>query len=94
MVESVGGLRLGAALANLRQSNNGNINTLVATVHSQRGDTEAALGALETALQRKESALSRVAISQYFDPIRREPRFKAVQDAVIPPDLFVPPKRR
>ena len=80
-----------AALANLRQSNNAFINMLVATVHSQRGETEAALVALETAWQRKESALSRIAITPYFDPIRSEPRFKAVQDKIIPPDLFVRP---
>lgn len=39
------------------------------------------------------AGLSQIAVDPFLDPIRREPRFKAVQDAVIPPDLFVPPKR-
>jgi hypothetical protein len=83
-----------AALAALRSSNAESRNYCLATVHAQAGETAAALTALETALQRTESSLSRIAVDPFLDRIRREPRFKAVQDAVIPPDLFGPPKRR
>jgi hypothetical protein len=34
-----------------------------------------------------------IAVDPFLDPLRKEPRFKAVQDKIIPPDLFVPPKR-
>lgn len=34
-----------------------------------------------------------IAFDAALDPIRREPRFKAVQDQVIPPSLLVPLKR-
>ena len=83
-----------AALASLRRRDDQTLNYRLATVYAQRGETGSALAALEQSLRRKEPVLSQIAVDQWFNPIRREPRFKAVQDAVIPPDLFVPPKRR
>jgi TolB-like protein len=83
-----------ATLATLRSSDFESREYGLALVHAQAGETEAALTALEAALQRKESDLFAVAVDPFLDPIRNEPRFKAVQDAVIPPDLLVPPKRR
>ena len=83
-----------AAMAALRKVDDVSINYRLASAHAQRGETFAALDALEAALRLRENTLAQVATDQWFDPIRREPRFKAVQDAVIPPDLFVPPKRR
>lgn len=82
-----------AALAALRERGAESINYVFASAHAQRGEAEAALGALEISLQLRESSLTEIAVEPWFDPIRREPRFKAVQDAVIPPDLFVPPKQ-
>lgn len=83
-----------AALAAMCKQDGESINYFLAIVHAQRGETEMALAALEAALPRKESQLTFIAVEPVLDPVRREPRFKAVQDAVIPPDLFVPPKRR
>jgi tetratricopeptide (TPR) repeat protein len=82
-----------AALSLLRKRDNNSIDFHLATVYAQRGETGAAIDALEAALRHKDFYLSRVAIDPFLDPLRKEPRFKAVQDAVIPPDLFVPPKR-
>lgn len=65
-----------------------------AAIHAQRGETALALDAVEAALRAKEVAIVVIAQEVAYDPIREEPRFKAVQDAVIPPDLFVRPKRR
>lgn len=82
-----------AALAALRKSEDLSINYRLAAVYAQRGEAAAALEALETALQHREWRLTQMAFDLRLDPIRREPRFKAVQDSVIPPDLFVRPKR-
>ena len=83
-----------AALAALRSKDFESRNYGLAVFHAQAGETDAALAALEAALQQKESGLIQIAVDPFLDPIRREPRFKAVRDAVIPPDLFVAPKRR
>jgi serine/threonine-protein kinase len=63
-------------------------------IHAQRGEIALALDAVEAALRAKEWNILWIAQEVAYDPIRKEPRFKAVQDAVIPPDLIVPPKRR
>ena len=83
-----------AAVAALRSSTAGQVNVVLTVVHAQRGETSAALETLEEALRRREDTLVNIAVDNLYDPIRNEPRFKAVQDAVIPPDLWVPPKRR
>ena len=64
-----------------------------AAAHAQRGETTAALDAIEEAFRNREPGITGIAFNSMFDPLRREPRFKAVQDAVIPPNLLVPPKR-
>jgi TolB-like protein len=81
------------ALMQLRSKSYDSINSFLAIVHAQRGEPVAALAALETAIEFKEVGVVRIAFDPSLDPIRNEPRFKAVQDAVIPPDLFVRPKR-
>jgi serine/threonine-protein kinase len=60
-----------------------------AQVHAQRGETAAALDALESAVAAKDFGLANIAFNPFLDPIRREPRFKAVQDKIIPPELLV-----
>ena len=82
-----------AALAAIRSITDSRTNFNVASIHAQRGETALALEALEASLREREGALALISTTPLFDPIRSEPRFKAVQDAVIPPDLFVPPKR-
>jgi TolB-like protein len=61
-------------------------------VYAQRGDIQAALLQLEAAWTAKSPSLRNIAFDPFLDPLRKEPRFKAVQDAIIPPDLLVPPK--
>ena len=84
---------LHAALKALREREREAINYMLATVHAQGGETEAALLAIEASLKAKEADIADIAVDPFLDPIRGEPRFKAVQDTVIPPDLWVPPKR-
>lgn len=95
ILEARAGDRLASdtALASLRAIDAVSIHYWLARVHAQRGEREAALSALETALAGRESALVNIATDYLLDPLRKEPVFKAVQDAVIPPDLFVPPKQ-
>ena len=81
------------ALAALGERYDDSVAFVTAIVHAQRGEAAAALDALDAALTRREGYLSSIAVTPWLDPIRREPRFRAIQDAVIPPDLFVPPKR-
>lgn len=81
-----------AALAEFRKFDDGTVAYQFAQIHAQRGELPAALDAIETALKDRDPGLAGIAVDQFLDPLRKEPRFKAVQDAVIPPDLFVPPK--
>ena len=65
-----------------------------ARIHAQRGDLETALAALAEALARQDPLLSIIAFDPFVDPLRKDPRFKAIQDAIIPPDLIVRPARQ
>jgi tetratricopeptide (TPR) repeat protein len=82
-----------AALAALRGIDDGTLHYQFAQIHAERGETAAALDEIEAALRTKDPGLADIAVDPAFDSIRREPRFKAVQENIIPPDLFVPPKR-
>ncbi len=95
IVDARAGNRTGsdAALAALRQRNDLSLYYRLASAHAQRGETRQALDAIEASQRRREPNLVQIAVNEWLDPIRSEPRFKAVQDAVIPPVLFVPPKR-
>jgi serine/threonine-protein kinase len=94
MLEAQAGNRAAsdAALAAFRKLDDGSLHYQFAQIHAQRGEIPAALDAIEKALKSDDPGLNLVAVDPFLDPLRKEPRFKAVQDAVIPPDLFVPPK--
>jgi serine/threonine-protein kinase len=64
-----------------------------AQVLAQLGEREAAVTALEDALRNRDGSLTRMAFDPFVDPIRDDPRFRAVQDKVIPPGLIVPLRR-
>jgi len=53
-----------------------------ATIYAQWGDTPKALERLETALQLRNSLLMNLKTEPLLDPLREEPRFKAVQRAL------------
>jgi serine/threonine-protein kinase len=82
-----------AALAGLRKIDDGTLHYQFAQILAVRGETAAALDEIEAAYRTRDPGLQGVTIDPALDPLRKEPRFKAVQDKVIPPDLFVPPKR-
>ena len=82
-----------AALAGLRKIDDGTLHYQFAQVHAQRGEIAAALNSIEAAQKTGDPGLIDIAVDPFLDPLRKEPRFKAVQDKIIPPDLFVPPKR-
>jgi len=65
-----------------------------ARIHAQRGDLETALAALAEASASRDPLLSLIAFDPFVDPLRKDPRFNAIQDAVIPPDLIVRPTGR
>lgn len=81
-------------LAQMRAADPGTLKYQFAEMHAQRGEVAAALAALDAALRIRDPGLVLVAVDPLLDPIRNEPRFKAVQDKVIPPDMFVPPSAR
>lgn len=82
-----------AALAGVRAIDDGTMHYQFAQIYTARGETAKALDEIEAALRTNDPGLTDVAVDPAFDSIRKEPRFKAVQDKIIPPDLFVPPKR-
>ncbi len=79
-----------AALAALRQGDNGQIDYQFAQIHAVRGETALALAAIEAAWTARDPGLATIAFDAFLDSIRKEPRFRAVQDKVIPSDLIVP----
>lgn len=81
------------ALEGLRKIDDGTLHFQFAEIHAQRGEPAAALDSIEAAYRTRDPGLATLAVDPFLDPIRKEPRFKAIQDKVIPPDLFVPPKR-
>ena len=57
-------------------------------VYAQRGDIPAALVQLEAAWAARSPSLRNIAFDPFLDPLRGEPRFRAIQDRIIPPDLL------
>ena len=62
-----------------------------ARIHAQRGDPETALAALAEALTFRDELLSFIAFDPFVDALRSDPRFKAIQDKIIPPALVARP---
>ncbi|OYQ30771.1 hypothetical protein CHU93_06325 [Sandarakinorhabdus cyanobacteriorum] len=92
LIEAQAGNRAAAdaALAAFRTLDNGTAHYQFAVLHAQRGEIPAALASIEKALKAQDAGLNDIAVDPWLDPLRKEPRFKAVQDKIIPPDLFVP----
>ncbi len=83
-----------AALVALRKRDNGQIYYQFAEVFASRGETPAALDALESAWAARDPGLATIVFDPFLDSIRNQPRFKVIQAKVFPPDLIVPLRTR
>jgi TolB-like protein/Flp pilus assembly protein TadD len=68
-----------AMLARLRASNGDTGATLYTWIYAQWGDTDRALDWLETAMRLRDPRLERIKTAPLLDPLRKEPRFQAVE---------------
>jgi hypothetical protein len=57
-----------------------------ATIYAQRGDTSNALQWLETAMHVRDSGLGYLKTDPLMDPLRKEPRFRAIERELKFPD--------
>jgi serine/threonine-protein kinase len=74
-------------LSKLQASAFGAAHPLLATViYAQWGDTARALDWLETAMRVRDPFLVNLKVAEWFDPLRNEPRFKAVETALKFPE--------
>jgi TolB-like protein len=75
-----------AALAKLRARQGDDEAYRYGEILAQWGDTTGALNSLETALHLRDSALERLRVSLFLDPLRKQPRFQAIERALNFPD--------
>jgi tetratricopeptide (TPR) repeat protein len=74
-------------LTKLQASAFGAAHPLLATViYAQWGDTARALHWLDIAMHSRDPFLVNLKAAQWFDPLRNEPRFKAIETALKFPD--------
>jgi TolB-like protein len=57
-----------------------------ADIYAQWGDTELALDWLDTAMRNRDPYLAYTKVNPFFDPLRKEPRFKAIESELKFPD--------
>ena len=69
------------AETNLKAWQAGSVNgaASVAMIYSQWGDTARALESLETAVRLRDPLLERLKVNDLLDPLRKEPRFQAIE---------------
>ena len=75
-----------AALERLRQMQGDAASYQYATIYAQRGDVPRALDWLETALRVRDPGVTLMRADPFLDPLRREPRFQAVERQLRFPD--------
>lgn len=75
-----------AALKTMQDENKDSAAYQYASIHAQWGDTAQALDWLETALRLRDGGLVQLRVDPLLDPIRSEPRFKAVLRQLQFPD--------
>jgi TolB-like protein/Tfp pilus assembly protein PilF len=68
-----------AMLTQLRASGGDDAAVFYSEIYTQWGDTTRALGWLETAMRRQDPYLEYVKVNPLFDPLRKEPRFHAIE---------------
>jgi hypothetical protein len=69
-------------LAKLRASQGESAPAAIAVIYAQWGDTSRALDYLETAFRFHDAGLEYLKASYGFDPLRKEPRFQAIERAL------------
>jgi TolB-like protein/Flp pilus assembly protein TadD len=74
-----------ASVAKLRARPGGNVEAVCAVIYGEWGDHARALDALEAALRRRDPYLQFLKTS-FFDPLRSEPRFQAIERQLKFPD--------
>ena len=67
------------ALSRLQAKSGDAAAVFYATIYAQWGDTARALDWLETAMRHRDPYLIRVRQSNFLDPLRNEPRFRAIE---------------
>jgi TolB-like protein/lipoprotein NlpI len=60
----------------------GEATTAIVEVYAQWGQTNRALDALETAMRLRDPSLLRLKVTPLLDPLRKEPRFQAIEQAL------------
>jgi serine/threonine-protein kinase len=65
-------------LERLRQLYGDGASTQIAEIHAQLGNKDAALSSIERAFEVKDAGLTTMLVDPWLDPLRNEPRFKAV----------------
>lgn len=83
-----------AALAALEAINNDRFHYQLAQIHAQRGETALALASLEKALATRDSAVQFSLTDPLLDPLRREPRFRALVAELFPADAVAAMAKR
>jgi serine/threonine-protein kinase len=83
-----------AALAALEAINNDRFHYQLAQIHAQRGDKAQALASLDKALATHDSAMQFALTDPLLDPLRREPRFKAMVAELFPADAVAAMAKR
>ena len=71
-----------AMLTQLRASGGDDAAVFYSEIYAQWGDTTRALGWLETAMRQQDPYLEYVKMAPLFDPLRKEPRFQAIERAL------------
>ena len=69
-----------AAVRKLEQLYGGAASYQLAQLHAQRGETDAAIAALQMGWQVKDPGLSAMRVDPLMDPIRNDPRFEAIAE--------------
>ena len=70
------------ALASLRQLYGDTASYRIAGVHAQRGETELALATLSRAIAVRDSGVTTLPTDPFIDPLRGDPRFKALTSSL------------
>ena len=69
----------------MRGANRG-MGVFLAQIYAQRGDTDRALAGLDQAVRERDPYLVYVKTNPFLDPLRKEPRFQAIERELKFPD--------